>query len=60
LEGTDELEWMIHYVRGLAYMGKSLNERAEEELQRALDVAPVGPGRVKIRDTLRYLETRNQ
>jgi hypothetical protein len=41
-------------------MGKSLNERAEEELQRALDVAPVGPGRVKIRDTLRYLETRNQ
>lgn len=58
LEGTEDLEWTIHYVRGLAYMGKCQDARAEAELRTALDVAPVGPGRVKIRDAIRYLEKK--
>jgi arylsulfatase A-like enzyme len=50
--------WLVHYYLGLAYMGKLNNQRAEEELRTALDRAPIGPGRVKIRDSLRYLESR--
>jgi len=61
LEGLDEQgdrEWMVHYNLGLACMGKEENNRAREELLSALDLAPVGPERVEIREALKYLRTK--
>jgi hypothetical protein len=58
LEGAGEREWMVRYHLGLSYMGKSDDRRAEEEFWAALDHAPVGPERVRIREALRYLETK--
>jgi arylsulfatase A-like enzyme len=61
LEGIEEAgdrEWMIHFYLGLAYMGRSENQHAKKELLVALDQVPIGPERVKIREALRYLETR--
>jgi arylsulfatase A-like enzyme len=56
LEGTEDLEWTIQYTLGLAYMGISDRDRAEREFREALASAPIGPGRVKIREALQALE----
>ena len=49
---------MIHYNLGLARMGKTDNNRARKEFLSALDLAPVGPERVEIREALKYLKTK--
>jgi arylsulfatase A-like enzyme len=63
LEGLGETgshEWLVHYQLGLAYMGKSDVERAGEEFRKALEITPIGPERVKIREALRYYETKQR
>lgn len=60
LKDTGVHEGLVHYQLGLAYMGKSDVKRAEEELRKALEVTPIGPERVKIRETMRYLETKQR
>lgn len=56
LEGIGDRQWVVHYYRGLAFIGKRDNARAREELVSAVDSAPVGPERVRIRETMRYLD----
>ena len=58
IEDAGDREWMVHYQLALAYMGRSDARRAEEELLAALDQAPIGPERVRIREALRYLEIK--
>ena len=57
LKMKGEREWMVHYTLGLACMGKSDVARAGEEFRKALEIAPIGPERVRIREAMRYLET---
>ena len=58
LRGDGENQWMIDYNLGLAFMGKGDLEKAREKLFEALEQVPVGPERVKVREALRYLETK--
>ena len=53
-----ETNWQALYHLGLAYMGKGEEEKARDELELALERAPVGPERVKLRETLDYLKSR--
>ncbi len=60
LEGIGERQWIVHYYRGLAHIGKNESGKARQELVSAVGSAPVGPERVRIRETLRYLDSMDR
>ena len=59
LDDSGDQGWRIHYQMAMAYIGVSDDKRAGEELRTGLGMAPIGPGRVRIRELMRFLETRH-
>jgi Flp pilus assembly protein TadD len=56
IKDAGDRQWMIHFHLAQAYIGRSEFNRAEKELHAALDLAPVGPDHVQIREMMEYLE----
>jgi tetratricopeptide (TPR) repeat protein len=59
-DNAGDKQWLIHYNLGIAYMEKGKDDHAKEELQKAIELTPIGPERVQVREALRYVGKRIQ